>query len=264
MGDGGNLMSRDTPTVEVKGIRKSFGSLEVLKGISLSAYNGDVISILGPSGSGKSTLLRCINMLEIPSAGSVAISGEEISLRKGRDGVEVASRRQLDRIRSKAAMVFQSFNLWSHMTVLENVIEAPVHVQRRNKRECIAEADALLEKVGIVSKRNEYPHNLSGGQQQRAAIARALAMRPDVLLFDEPTSSLDPELVSEVITVMRSLAEERRTMLVVTHELGFARDVSTKVLFVHDGEIEEDGPPQELFSRPKSERFRRFISSNRR
>ena len=177
--------------------------------------------------------------------------------------MEVTSRQQLDRIRSKAAMVFQSFNLWSHMTVLENIIEAPIHVQKRGKRECTAEAEALLEKVGIASKRNEYPHSLSGGQQQRAAIARALAMQPDVLLFDEPTSSLDPELVGEVIAVMRALAEERRTMLVVTHELGFARDVSTKVLFVHNGEIEEDGPPRQLFSAPKSERFKRFISSLR-
>lgn len=251
------------PAVELKDIRKSFGSLEVLKGISLGAYKGDVVCILGPSGSGKSTLLRCINMLEIPDFGSVAISGEEIVLRKGRHGIEVASRQQLDRLRSKASMVFQSFNLWSHMTILENVIEAPVHVQKRDKRECLAEAEALLEKVGIATKRNEYPNRLSGGQQQRAAIARALAMRPDVLLFDEPTSSLDPELVGEVITVMRSLADERCTMLVVTHELGFARDVSTKVLFVHNGEIEEAGPPQELFSAPKSERFKRFISKQR-
>ena len=230
----------------------------------MRAYKSDVISILGPSGSGKSTLLRCINMLEIPSAGSVSISGEEICLRKGRKGMEVASRHQLDRIRSKAAMVFQSFNLWSHMTILQNVVEAPVHVQKRDRRECVAEAEALLEKVGIGSKRDQYPHSLSGGQQQRAAIARALAMRPDVLLFDEPTSSLDPELVGEVIAVMRALAEERRTMLVVTHELGFARDVSNKVLFIHDGAVEEEGAPQELFSNPRSERFRKFISSQRR
>lgn len=251
------------PTVELTNVRKSFGTVEVLKGISLRACKGDVISILGPSGSGKSTLLRCINMLEIPNSGSVCISGEEIVLRKARNGSEVASRQQLDRLRSKASMVFQSFNLWSHMTILENVIEAPVHVQKRNKRECIEEAESLLEKVGIAAKRNEYPINLSGGQQQRAAIARALAMRPDVLLFDEPTSSLDPELVSEVIAVMRSLAAERRTMLVVTHELGFARDVSTKVLFVHEGKIEDEGPPKELFAAPNSERFKRFISNQR-
>ena len=251
------------PTVELSDVHKNFGTLEVLKGISLLACKGDVISILGPSGSGKSTLLRCINMLEIPNSGSVRISGEEIVLRKTRNGLEVASRQQLDRLRSKASMVFQSFNLWSHMTILENIIEAPVHVQKRNKRECIDEAEALLEKVGIAAKRNEYPINLSGGQQQRAGIARALAMRPDVLLFDEPTSSLDPELVSEVIAVMRSLAEERRTMLVVTHELGFARDVSTKVLFVHEGRIEDEGPPGELFTNPNSERFKRFISNQR-
>jgi octopine/nopaline transport system ATP-binding protein len=253
-------VSEGVPAVELSDVRKSFGTLEVLKGISLHASKGDVISILGPSGSGKSTLLRCINMLEIPDSGTVRISGEEIVLRKARNGLEVASRQQLDRLRSKASMVFQSFNLWSHMTILENIIEAPVHVQKRNKRDCIDEAEALLERVGIAAKRNEYPGNLSGGQQQRAGIARSLAMHPDVLLFDEPTSSLDPELVSEVIAVMRSLAEEHRTMLVVTHELGFARDVSTKVLFVHDGRIEDEGTPKELFSNPNSERFKRFIS----
>lgn len=261
MGEASNESQGSVPAVEVRGVRKSFGALEVLKGISLCAYKGDVISILGPSGSGKSTLLRCINMLEIPSFGSVCIAGEQIALRQGHHGMEVASRQQLDRIRSKAAMVFQSFNLWSHMTVLENVVEAPIYVQKRDKRECMAEGEALLERVGIAAKRNEYPLSLSGGQQQRAAIARALAMRPEVLLFDEPTSSLDPELVGEVIAVMRSLAEERRTMLVVTHELGFARDVSTKVLFMLDGTIEEEGMPQQIFSAPQSERLKRFISS---
>ena len=169
----------------------------------------------------------------------------------------------MDRIRSRVAMVFQSFNLWSHMTILENVIEAPIHVQKRPKAECIAEAMELLKKVGIADKRNQYPSHLSGGQQQRAAIARALAMHPKVMLFDEPTSALDPELVGEVLRVMRSLAEEGRTMLVVTHEMGFARDVSNRVVFLHKGVVEEEGPPAEVFGAPKSERFKQFISSHR-
>jgi octopine/nopaline transport system ATP-binding protein len=250
--------------LSVAGLRKSFGALEVLKGVSLTARDGDVISILGASGSGKSTMLRCINMLEVPDGGEVTIGGETIALRKGRRGrMEPADRAQVDRIRSRVAMVFQSFNLWSHMTVLENVIEAPVHVQKRPKAECVAEAEAMLEKVGIADKRDHYPSHLSGGQQQRAAIARALAMRPQVMLFDEPTSALDPELVGEVLRVMRALAEEGRTMLVVTHEMGFARDVSSRVVFLHKGMVEEEGAPADIFSAPKSERFRQFISSHR-
>jgi ABC-type histidine transport system, ATPase component len=252
-----------TPAVSVHNLRKSFGSLEVLKGVSLEAREGDVISILGASGSGKSTMLRCINMLEVPDSGEVKIGGEAIRLKQTRRGMEPADQSQVDRIRSRVAMVFQSFNLWSHMTILENVIEAPVHVQKRPKAECVAEAEALLEKVGIVDKRNQYPSHLSGGQQQRAAIARALAMRPQVMLFDEPTSALDPELVGEVLRVMRSLAEEGRTMLVVTHEMGFARDVSNRVMFLHKGVVEEEGPPAEVFGAPKSERFKQFISSHR-
>jgi octopine/nopaline transport system ATP-binding protein len=253
----------ETPAVSVQNLRKSFGSLEVLKGVSLSAKTGDVISILGASGSGKSTMLRCINMLEVPDSGEIRIGGEAIGLRQRRGRMEPADRSQVDRIRSRVAMVFQSFNLWSHMTVLENVIEAPVHVQRRPKAECVAEAEALLAKVGIADKRNHYPAHLSGGQQQRAAIARALAMRPDVMLFDEPTSALDPELVGEVLRVMRSLAEEGRTMLVVTHEMGFARDVSSRVVFLHQGMVEEEGAPGDVFGTPKSERFKQFISSHR-
>jgi octopine/nopaline transport system ATP-binding protein len=255
------LMS--TPAVSVRDLRKSFGALEVLRGISLSAAEGQVISILGSSGSGKSTMLRCINMLETPDAGEIAIGGEVIALRKGRRGrTEPADHAQVDRIRSRVAMVFQSFNLWSHMTVLENVIEAPIHVQKRPRAECIEEAEALLAKVGIVDKRNHYPAHLSGGQQQRAAIARALAMKPKLMLFDEPTSALDPELVGEVLRVMRSLAEEGRTMLVVTHEMGFARDVSSRVVFLHKGMVEEDGPPREVFGAPTSPRFRQFISEH--
>jgi octopine/nopaline transport system ATP-binding protein len=253
----------DAPAVSVRDLRKSFGPLEVIKGVSLEAREGDVISILGASGSGKSTMLRCINMLEVPDSGEIRIGGEEIRLRKGRRGMEPADGRQVDRIRSQVAMVFQSFNLWSHMTILENVIEAPVHVQKRPRTECVAEAEELLAKVGIADKRNQYPSHLSGGQQQRAAIARALAMRPQVMLFDEPTSALDPELVGEVLRVMRSLAEEGRTMLVVTHEMGFARDVSSRVMFLHKGVVEAEGPPAELFGAPTSERFKQFISTHR-
>jgi octopine/nopaline transport system ATP-binding protein len=252
------------PAVAVRGLHKRFGPLEVLKGVSLAAADGDVISILGASGSGKSTMLRCINMLEVPDAGEVAIGGEVIALEKDRKGrMRPADGAQVDRIRSKVAMVFQSFNLWSHMTVLENVIEAPVHVLKRQKAEAVAEAEAILGKVGIADKRDHYPAHLSGGQQQRAAIARALAMRPQVLLFDEPTSALDPELVGEVLRVMRALAEEGRTMLVVTHEMGFAREVSSRVVFLHKGQVEEEGPPAQVFGAPKSERFRQFISSGR-
>ncbi len=258
-----SLSSQSTPAVSISNLRKSFGTLEVLKGISLKANEGDVISILGASGSGKSTMLRCINMLEVPDSGDVAIGGETIKLKHSRKGMMPADQRQVDRIRSRVAMVFQSFNLWSHMTILENVIEAPVHVQRRPKAECIAEAEELLAKVGIADKRHQYPSHLSGGQQQRAAIARALAMHPKVMLFDEPTSALDPELVGEVLRVMRSLAEEGRTMLVVTHEMGFARDVSNRVVFLHKGMVEEEGPPGEVFAAPKSERFQQFISSHR-
>jgi octopine/nopaline transport system ATP-binding protein len=260
----GTQIPSSTCPVQVRDLRKSFGQLEVLKGISLDTREGDVISILGASGSGKSTMLRCINMLEVPDSGEVRIGGEEIKLKKGRRGrMEPADGAQVDRIRSRVAMVFQSFNLWSHMTVLENVIEAPVHVQKRPRAECVAEAEELLAKVGIADKRNQYPSHLSGGQQQRAAIARALAMRPHVMLFDEPTSALDPELVGEVLRVMRSLAEEGRTMLVVTHEMGFARDVSSRVVFLHKGVVEEEGPPATVFGAPKSERFKQFISSHR-
>ncbi|MGA0598509.1 ABC transporter ATP-binding protein [Enterovirga sp. CN4-39] len=247
------------PIVRATGLRKRFGALEVLKGVSVQAERGDVISILGASGSGKSTLLRCLNLLEVPDEGEICVAGETISLKQSRHGPEPTDRRQVERLRQRVAMVFQSFNLWSHMTVIQNVIEAPVHVQKRPKAECIAEAEALLAKVGIADKRNHYPAHLSGGQQQRAAIARALAMRPDVMLFDEPTSALDPELVGEVLRVMRQLAQEGRTMLVVTHEMGFARDVSSHVMFLDEGRIDAQGPPAEMFGAPESERFRRFI-----
>ncbi|MDL2408686.1 ATP-binding cassette domain-containing protein [Rhizobium calliandrae] len=253
-------MTDMAPALSVRNLHKSFGPVAVLRGISLDAEEGDVVSILGSSGSGKSTFLRCINMLETPDSGDIIVAGETIHMQFGRKGTRPTDRRQVDRIRSRLGMVFQSFNLWSHKTVLENIIEAPIHVQRRPKAECVEEAEALLAKVGIVDKRNHYPSHLSGGQQQRAAIARALAMRPKVMLFDEPTSALDPELVGEVLRVMRGLAEEGRTMLVVTHEMGFARDVSSRVIFVHRGLIEEDGEPHEVFGGSKSERFRQFIS----
>ncbi len=247
--------------LSVRDMHKSFGPVEVLRGISLDALEGDVVSILGSSGSGKSTFLRCINLLETPDSGEVTVAGETIRMQRTARGAHRASNgRQVDRIRSQLGMVFQSFNLWSHKTVLENVIEAPVYVQGRSRAECIEEAEALLAKVGIADKRNFYPAHLSGGQQQRAAIARALAMHPKVMLFDEPTSALDPELVGEVLRVMRALAEEGRTMLVVTHEMGFARDVSSRVIFLHKGVVEEDGKPQDVFVGSRSERFRQFIS----
>ncbi len=250
------------PALVVTELHKSFGALEVLKGVSLSALNGDVIAMIGSSGSGKSTLLRCINLLETPDAGQVHVGGELIRMVKTRHGARPADAKQVDRIRTRLGMVFQSFNLWSHMTVLENVIEAPVHVLRQPKAEAVARAEALLAKVGIADKRSHYPAHLSGGQQQRAAIARALAMEPQVMLFDEPTSALDPELVGEVLKVMRDLAEEGRTMLIVTHEIGFAREVSTSTVFLHQGRIEEQGPPKAIFGNPRSERLRQFLASH--
>jgi octopine/nopaline transport system ATP-binding protein len=250
------------PAVVVVDLHKSFGALEVLKGVSLAARQGDVVSILGPSGSGKSTMLRCINLLETPDTGTIAVGEETLRFAKNPNGrVSVPDQRQVERLRRSTGMVFQSFNLWSHMTILQNVVEAPIHVLKRPRAECVAEAEALLARVGIADRRHSYPAHLSGGQQQRAAIARALAMRPKVLLFDEPTSSLDPELVGEVLRVMRSLADEGRTMLVVTHEMAFARDVSSHVLFLHQGKIDEEGTPREVFSAPRSERLRQFLSS---
>ncbi len=250
-------------TLSMIGISKSFGDQRVLKGISLDARQGEVISILGASGSGKSTFLRCINLLETPDEGTVAIGGETIVMKRHRLGHQLpADRHQIDRIRAKLGMVFQNFNLWSHMTVLQNVIEAPLHVLKRPRRLCIEQGERLLEKVGLYERRDFYPAQLSGGQQQRVAIARALAMDPQVMLFDEPTSALDPELVGEVLRVMRALAEEGRTMLVVTHEMGFARGVSNRVVFMHQGNIEAQGTPEALFNDPSSERFRQFISSH--
>lgn len=248
----------------VEGMHKRFGTVEVLKGISLTAHEREVIAILGASGSGKSTLLRCINLLEMPDAGTITVCGETIRMRRDRRGCLVPEQiKQVERMRTRLGMVFQSFNLWSHMTVLENIIEAPRHVLKLPKRKAIERAEALLHKVGMYERKDYYPAHLSGGQQQRAAIARALAMEPDVLLLDEPTSALDPELVGEVLRVIRHLAEEGRTMLVVTHELGFARDVSSQIIFLHQGVIEEQGQPEAMFDHPQSERCRQFLTGNR-
>ena len=245
----------------VKNLHKSFGSEEVLKGISLKAIQGDVIACLGASGSGKSTFLRCLNLLETPSSGKVFVGGELIKMKKNRFGETVPENiKQVERIRTRLGMVFQQFNLWSHMTVLENVIEAPVNVLKIAKKEAIEKAEVLLNKVGIYERKDYHPAHLSGGQQQRVAIARALAIEPDMLLFDEPTSALDPELVGEVLLVMRKLAEEGRTMILVTHEIGFAKEISSRVVFLHEGIIEEEGHPNEVFENPSSERFRQFVS----
>ncbi len=249
------------PALVVEDIHKSFGTVEVLKGVSLSARDQDVIAILGSSGSGKSTFLRCINMLEMPDKGKVTIKGETIEMREGKQGRACANPKQLERLRSRLSMVFQQFNLWGHMTVLQNVIEAPVHVLKLDKKTATARGEAMLEKVGLSAKLSAFPAQLSGGQQQRVAIARALAMEPDVLLFDEPTSALDPELVGEVLKVMRDLAKEGRTMLVVTHEMGFAREVASQVMFLHKGLTEEEGKPDEMFTNPQTARFKQFLSS---
>ncbi len=250
-----------TQALRVKNLHKSFGSIEVLKGISFQATEQDVISILGSSGSGKSTLLRCINLLETPTSGEVYVHGELIKMRELNSGERVPEdKRQVERIRSKLAMVFQQFNLWAHMTVMQNVVEAPVHVLKIPKNEAKERAEKLLNRVGMYEHRDYYPAHLSGGQMQRTAIARALAMEPDMLLFDEPTSALDPELVGEVLKVMRSLAEEGRTMLVVTHEMGFAREVSSRVIFLDAGLVEENGPPNQVFDNPTSDRFRQFMA----
>lgn len=256
-------MSDAPVALEIRDLHKSYGSLEVLKGISLQARDGDVISILGSSGSGKSTFLRCINLLESPSAGSITMGGEALKLKQGKDGnLEAADQKQLERMRAGIGFVFQNFNLWPHRTILENIIEAPVHVLKQSKDKAIARAEALLKKVGLFEKRHNYPSQLSGGQQQRVAIARTLAMDPQVLLFDEPTSALDPELVNEVLSVMRDLASEGRTMLIVTHEMRFARDVSSQIVFLHQGRVEEMGPPEQVFGNPSSERCREFLSSH--
>ena len=253
----------DEAALRVEDLHKSFGDLEVLRGISLTADEGDVISILGSSGSGKSTFLRCLNLLDIPDSGRVHVGGELIQMGVDRHGRPMPTdRRQVDRIRSRIGMVFQQFNLWSHLTVLQNVIEAPIHVLKLPRREAIERAHGLLDKVGLQDKYDSFPAHLSGGQEQRAAIARALAMEPEVMLLDEPTSALDPELVNEVLRVIHDLAKEGRTMLIVTHEIGFAREVSSRTVFLHQGRVEEQGPSRALFDNPRSDRLKRFLSGN--
>jgi len=244
--------------IKISGLRKSFGEHEVLKGVSMTARQGDVVAIIGGSGSGKSTLLRCINFLETPSGGSIEVGGEPIDMKA--DG-SAKDKKQLEKARQSLGMVFQNFNLWTHMTVLENLIEVPVHVLKTPKAEAIARARALLARVGLEEKEAAYPAFLSGGQQQRAAIARALCMNPKAMLFDEPTSALDPELVGEVLQVIKGLADEGRTMILVTHEMRFAREVASHVIYLHNGVIEEEGPPDELFGAPKSERLKQFLKT---
>ncbi|MBC7918999.1 MAG: ATP-binding cassette domain-containing protein [Rhodoferax sp.] len=244
-------------------ICKRFGTNEVLKGVSVTAAKGDVISMIGSSGSGKSTFLRCLNLLEQPNAGRIVLDGEELQLVPDKQGaLKVSSAAQLQRVRSQVSMVFQHFNLWSHMTALENVVEAPIHALKLSKAEATERAHAYLQRVGVFHRKDAFPAHLSGGEQQRVAIARALAMEPKVMLFDEPTSALDPELVGEVLRVMRSVAEEGRTMIVVTHEMGFAREVSNRVVFLHKGQIEEQGDPNEVLSHPRSERLQAFLSNS--
>ncbi|MAM59710.1 MAG: histidine/lysine/arginine/ornithine ABC transporter ATP-binding protein [Salinicola sp.] len=246
--------------LEAKGIKKRFGDHEVLKGISLQAQKGDVITLIGASGSGKSTFLRCMNLLEQPDEGELIVHNETIGFRATKHGREPADWKQVERIRAKLSMVFQNFNLWSHMTLLENVIEAPVHVLKKTRKQAIDEARALLDRVGLLDRADYFPTQMSGGQQQRGAIARALAMDPEVMLFDEPTSALDPELVGDVLKVMRDLADEGRTMILVTHEIAFARDVSSQVIYLHQGVVEEVGAPADVLDNPRSERLRQFLA----
>ncbi|WHY69978.1 amino acid ABC transporter ATP-binding protein [Neobacillus sp. SuZ13] len=237
--------------IEIEKVHKSFHQLEVLKGINLQVYPGEVVALIGSSGSGKSTLLRCLNGLETLSSGRITIDGMELNY----------SSRSIQQIRREVGMVFQQFNLFPHLTVLQNIIEAPIQALKKSKAEAVEQALVLLERVGLKDKKDVYPRKLSGGQQQRVAIARAMAMNPKIMLFDEPTSALDPELVSEVLNVMKGLAEEGMTMLIVTHEMKFAREVADRVIYMCDGVIEEQGPPLQLFSNPNSDRLKSFLKS---
>ena len=256
-------MNAVTRKLQIEDIHKRFGNNEVLRGVSLSADAGDVIAIIGSSGSGKSTLLRCINMLERPHAGRITVAGEALALVPDKNGELMAQDpKQLQRLRTKLAMVFQHFNLWAHMTVLQNIIEAPVHVLGISRAQAVETARKYLQRVDLQGMEDRFPAHLSGGQQQRVAIARALAVEPEVMLFDEPTSALDPELVTEVLRVMQTLAQEGRTMVVVTHEMGFAREVAKQLIFLHKGQIEEQGVPREVLANPKSERLAQFLSGS--
>ncbi|ABV63951.2 MULTISPECIES: amino acid ABC transporter ATP-binding protein [Bacillus] len=244
-------MTESKELIRVEKLNKHFGELHVLKDIDLTVYENDVVVLIGASGSGKSTLLRCMNFLEIKNDGEIIIDGSPVH----------PKRDQLNEMRQKIGMVFQHFNLFPHKTVLENIIEAPVMVKKTKKNQAVSEANVLLEKVGLADKANVYPSKLSGGQKQRVAIARALAMKPDVMLFDEPTSALDPELVGEVLQTMKSLAKEGMTMVIVTHEMGFAKEVADRVVYMHEGRIVEEGTPSELFDSPREERTKLFLSS---
>lgn len=254
-------MSQNTPALEIRDLHKSYGTLDVLKGVSLTAHRGDVVSLIGSSGSGKSTFLRCTNLLEFSQSGEILFEGEPVQWKGTGHARQPANPRQLIRIRTNLSMVFQQFNLWSHMSVLRNVMEAPITVLKRDAAEVESAARAYLTKVGLGDKCDAWPAELSGGQQQRAAIARALCMEPRALLFDEPTSALDPELEQEVVRVIKALAEEGRTMIIVTHDMKLARDVSDHVIFLHQGRIEEEGAPDALFGAPKSERLQQFLSA---
>ncbi len=241
-------------------IHKQFGPVEILKGISLEAKQGDVISLIGASGSGKSTLLRCANLLEIPDQGDITLDGTLIQLKRNQHGLRVPVKsEQVDNLRTRVGMVFQGFNLWDHMTILDNLIEAPIHVLKKNKQCCQEQAMDLLAAVGMSDRGNYYPAQLSGGQRQRAAIARALMMEPEVLLFDEPTASLDPELVGNVLKVIKKLAQDGCTMLIVTHEIGFAKEISSKVIFIQQGQIAEQGSPEQIFQQPQSDGCRQYL-----
>lgn len=254
-------MTDSTPVIEIRNLHKSYGALEVLKGVDISAMKGDVVSLIGSSGSGKSTLLRCANLLEDSQQGDILFKGEPVTWKGSDTHRRPADPKQILRIRTNLSMVFQQFNLWSHMTILQNVMEAPVTVLRRDKAEAEDAARRYLDKVGIGDKCDVWPAQLSGGQQQRASIARALCMEPEALLFDEPTSALDPELEQEVVKVIKDLAAEGRTMLLVTHDMKMAHDVSDHVVFLHQGRIEEQGPPDRLFGTPQTERLQGFLSA---
>ena len=254
-------MSDTTPVLQIDNLHKAYGELEVIKGVSISAQKGDVVSLIGSSGSGKSTLLRCCNLLEDSQQGDILFKGEPVSWKGTGAGRQPADAKQVMRIRTNLSMVFQQFNLWAHMTILQNVMEAPVTVLGRDKAEVEDSARTYLEKVGIGDKCDVYPAQLSGGQQQRAAIARGLCMEPEALLFDEPTSALDPELEQEVVKVIKDLASEGRTMLIVTHDMKLAADVSNHVVFLHQGLIEEEGTPEDVFKNTRSERLKGFLSA---
>ena len=254
-------MSELDPVIEIRGLHKAYGTLEVIKGVDIVARKGDVVSLIGSSGSGKSTILRCANLLEDSQQGDILFKGEPVKWKGQGLARQPADPKQVLRIRTNLSMVFQQVNLWAHMTILQNVMEAPITVLGRDRSEVEQSARRYLDKVGIGDKCDAYPAQLSGGQQQRAAIARALCMEPEALLFDEPTSALDPELEQEVIKVIRDLAAEGRTMLIVTHDMKMASDISSHVVFLHQGLIEEEGPPDQLFGAPKSERLKQFLSA---